>query len=355
MLRDVRQQLALSQANVQAGNPELYHDLALYLQVLRHGLLNSVQQACFHLSTQIYPDRYCNLPADQRGALQQHLITLVQQTSSLLTVEHLAQLADQRARERQHQQLIRQQEWLAELGRAAEPPGEPDIKEPEGSVRLDLDPPLQSSWQEHMSAWFSDPSLPTDPAVLDRQFSEAAEAHEMAVLAGLHRPTNESEPSPSLSTAMESGLLPVEAIQLLRWLETYERALARRLRQLSHAINLELLRLGVTSSLLPLSLLQAATQGQLEPLPAPPNLLRVQVPVSPDGHTQIESVALLLRQADLELDLPPLRTCRNRLQRKRQEIRRMAEQNRRLQRRLQTLEAERLWFHDNPRPQTPRD
>ena len=41
--------------------PELYRDLALYLQVLREGLLHAVQQACFHLATQVRPERYARL------------------------------------------------------------------------------------------------------------------------------------------------------------------------------------------------------------------------------------------------------------------------------------------------------
>ncbi|MFZ9714531.1 MAG: hypothetical protein ACO3B2_10750, partial [Vulcanococcus sp.] len=52
-----RQLLALLQQQEELS-PALYRDLALYLQVLRDGLLHSVQQACFHLATQVVPDRY---------------------------------------------------------------------------------------------------------------------------------------------------------------------------------------------------------------------------------------------------------------------------------------------------------
>jgi hypothetical protein len=135
----------------------------------------------------------------------------------------------------------------------------------------------------------------------------------------------------------------------------FERALVRRLRNLSHALNVELLRSGLSRSLLPPSLLQAALQGQLEPQPAPANLLRLQVPLAPDSGGDFDSVALLLRLSDLELDQPRLRSCRSRWQRHRQEIRRMAERTRRLRRQLQRLEAERLWHQDNPSPLPPPD
>ncbi|MFM9100902.1 MAG: hypothetical protein ACKOPS_06005, partial [Cyanobium sp.] len=131
--------------------------------------------------------------------------------------------------------------------------------------------------------------------------------------------------------------------------------LVRRLRNLSHALNVELLRSGFSRSLLPPSLLQAALQGQLEPHPAPANLLRLQLPLAPDSGGDFDSVALLLRLSDLELDQPRLRSCRSRWQRLRQEIRRMAERTRRLRRQLQRLEAERLWHQDNPSPQPPPD
>jgi hypothetical protein len=163
-------------------------------------------------------------------------------------------------------------------------------------------------------------------------------------------------PAPGrLVAPWDSPSLPTDPQALQVWLEGFERALVRRLRNLSHALNVELLRSGLSRSLLPPSLLQAALQGQLEPQPAPANLLRLQVPLAPDSGGDFDSVALLLRLSDLELDQPRLRSCRSRWQRHRQEIRRMAERTRRLRRQLQRLEAERLWHQDNPSPQPPPD
>ena len=65
-------------------------------------------------------------------------------------------------------------------------------------------------------------------------------------------------------------------------------------------------------------------------------------------------MAVLLRPADLEQDLPKLRTCRTRIQQHRQEVRRMAQHYRRLKRRVQALEAEQLWLQDiNPAQSLP--
>jgi len=143
-------------------------------------------------------------------------------------------------------------------------------------------------------------------------------------------------------------------VALLLWLDGFERAIAQRLRNLSHALNVELLRQGVSRSLLPVSLLDAALEGQLEPLSAPANVLRVPLPFgSPDGPAALEAGAVLLRLSDLELEQPKLRTCRSRVQQHRQELRRMAQHYRRLERRLQSLEAEQLWLQDITTAQAP--
>jgi hypothetical protein len=135
-----------------------------------------------------------------------------------------------------------------------------------------------------------------------------------------------------------------------------ERALARRLRNLAHAINVELLRAGVNRSLLPVSLLDAVLGGQLDTLAAPANLLRLSLPFGGSaGSHQAQTMAVLLRAAEVELEEPRLRTCRRRLQQHRQEVRRMAQQFRRLQRRLRIHQAEQLWLQDIRNSQTPSD
>jgi len=164
----------------------------------------------------------------------------------------------------------------------------------------------------------------------DRESSDSDGADESAVTAGL-----------------EQGRLPEDPILLLQWLDAIERALARRLRNLSHGINVDLLRSGISTSLLPASLLEAVLRGQVETQPSPANLVRLQLPFGlKPGSPPLLSQAVLLRVVDLEMEEPRLRTCRRRLQQHRQELRRMAQQYRRLQRRLQAREAERLWLQD---------
>jgi hypothetical protein len=380
-IQAVRQQLSAFDAELQSSNPLLYRDLALYLQVLRDGLLNAVQQACFHLATRFYPERYCGLPPEQRAGLHARIGELVQRCCSVLTVEQMVQLAGQIGRERLQQQQRRQRELLAQLRKADDelsdrpsdsddqgpgeqgmveesPPGEGDVPyplgEPAGSIRLNADLPVDlERWQGLIAP--AAEATATETALTETASTESPDQDGEFQAEALLESLLESPAPGRLVAPWDSPSLPTDPQALQVWLEGFERALVRRLRNLSHALNVELLRSGLSRSLLPPSLLQAALQGQLEPQPAPANLLRLQVPLAPDSGGDFDSVALLLRLSDLELDQPRLRSCRSRWQRHRQEIRRMAERTRRLRRQLQRLEAERLWHQDNPSPLPPPD
>lgn len=366
-LRDAQQQLERLRQQRSASNPDLYRDLALYLQVLRDGLLNTVQQACFVLATEVYPDRYQAMELPQRQQLHRRLRTLVRRACSLLTVEQLAQLAAQQARERIAERHNRRRQWLEGLG--ADLPGSRDGNaEPAGSIHLGLHPPIDlfagdSQLMAKLMAAEGGPvpqpdepmgggpagqqpsrSSSDDPLTTtnrDQTASGWMEVFSTVVeqLEPLVEDASETQVEPGPPPPWDQGQLPWEPGALLVWLDGFEEALARRLRNLSHAINVELLRLGLSRSLLPLSLLQAACQGRLELQQAPANLIRLPV-------TGLEAVAVLLRPTDLEQVLPPLGTCRSRWRQHRLEVRRMAELSRRLQRRVQVLEAEQLWLQD---------
>jgi len=387
-------------AQRQGTNPQLYRDLALYLQVVRQVLPGAVDQAVFHLVTQGAASPYIRQPQDRRDQFHDRVNTLVRRCLSLLTVEQLVPLAAQMEREHQRRRLeTRRQlieDWPSEVG-ASEPADHDETQAdrsptlPQGSVSLGLATPGTVGlfgWREAGSFRFSPglendslaaaeqeesedrpqgdrdatqplrlrqdpaavpPSLPLSPLEL---FSLAApsEANDAMLPADSLEAIEDQQLSAS-AVASPSPFaghgLPLDPVLLLRWLEGIEQALARRLRNLSHALNVELLRLGVCRALLPVSLLDAVLQGQIDLLAAPANLLRLPLPF-PLSENQQASVAmvLLLRGTDLEMEEPRLRTCRHRLQQQRQEVLKRAQQQRRLQRRIQAREAERLWLQD---------
>ena len=112
VLEAAARQLKELESQLLASNPKLENHLALYLQVLRDGLLAAVQQACFHLATQVYPDRYGGLEPSNRQLLHRRFVQLVQRTNGLLSLErvvdHAALIARQQQRERRSQRRRRQ-------------------------------------------------------------------------------------------------------------------------------------------------------------------------------------------------------------------------------------------------------
>ncbi|MCP9792558.1 hypothetical protein KBZ20_10440 [Vulcanococcus limneticus Candia 3F8] len=454
-LAEAQRQLQLLQRQQDQLAPALYRDLALYLQVLREGLLPAVQQACFHLATQVHPERYARLDAEQRRALQERLRELCQRCCCLLTVEQLLSLANQLERQRQRRERAEQRRLLEALAAdAGEADGAGDgTALPEGSISLGLDLPLSADLflegmpgladllgltenaesaqdldgpseqklrgEEAPEAAAADtaaaspdtpPQAPRTPAcspnpeesgVQDAQrqsvfqalFAMAAEGLGQPGSAGL-RPTggpglpgvpvrldgeradhqrdgeeqgngegddDGQEPDPSAATVLErssapeasdssDGLLPRDPAALLRWWQQLDRAMERRLRNLSHALNLELMRLRLSRSLLPPNLLDAVLAGQVEAQSAPANLLRLPLPF-PDGNgpqgAPPQVLAVLVRSSDLEYEQPRLRRCRRRLEQRRSELRTMAKRHRYWQQRALALQAEQQWLQDS--------
>ena len=578
-LAEAERQLELQRQLIVALTPELYRQQALYLQVLRKGLLHAVQQACFYLATQTYPERFGAIGANRRLELQERLQALVQRCNCLLTVEQLMGLASQLQSRQQRQRRRDQQRLLLALAAdngdddAGEVDGEAEgqggglrpgdsrdrsFGPHRGSVHLGLDLPLSAdlfgSGLDGLGAWLAgfaaksdahqsdpeqdpvqekeveeaeeqeaeeqegevqqevqqasaqpaegpgrdpdqplppldpggepglaaavdqvsdpaDPASPPGPGASDgprrprrppfqrgpgpsggrqrsvtpegstddfqffqslfalaaeglgretpglanpgsasagqassgqassgqaesgpRQFGQG-ESDQGAGKQGPDGPADALVPSESpapleggerglmairldrlrqaggLGQAPDSAgwqaldsLMPQDAPSLLAWWEALDGALQRRLRNLSNAVNGELLRLGITRSHLPIALLDAVLKGQLDPLPAPANLVRLQMPFGGDSPASpgaggpggfpfggpLDMVALLLRPTDLEFETPSLRVCRRRLEQNRARLRTMAQRHRYWQRRVQALEAERQWFQDSP-------
>ncbi|KEF43449.1 MAG: hypothetical protein ER33_01515 [Cyanobium sp. CACIAM 14] len=376
-------QLEAITQQLEESNPALYRHLALYLQVLRQVLPQRVRQACFHLATQVHPQRYTALPEERRGLLHSRIDGLVGRCSSLLTVEQLAVLAHQIHREGQRRERHDHRQILAELslGLEVEAGSEADAPAdllPPGSVCLSFAPPLTGlpqSWGAFLPAETGRPAghgqvepFATGSGGADADDSgvttsaagvSAAEAADEAGSAGEEMERAGFDPvaaDQEASTLWQRQRLPREPRLVLQWLDGMELALGRRLRNLSHAVNVELLRAGLNRSLLPVSLLDAVLAGQLETLAAPANLLRLSLPFGGNADSgQAQTMAVLLRTVELELEEPKLRTCRRRLQQHRQEVRRMAQQFRRLQRRLRIHQAEQLWLQDTSPLPDPSD
>jgi hypothetical protein len=216
-----------------------------------------------------------------------------------------------------------------------------------------LDPEMEADLESDLETDLEEQEgMENEDEGMDDEMPDEGDLPDPASLAEMHLPQllqqlmGDPPRRSSATDPWQDARLPDDPLVLLRWLEGVEQALARRLRNLSHAINVELLRSGLSGSLLPVSLLDGVLSGQIEVQPAPPNLLRLQLPFPAEDASPLLVMAVLLRRVDLELEEPRLRTCRRRLQQHRQEVRRMAQQFRRLQRRREAHEAEQLWLQD---------
>ena len=399
-LSEARGHLDRIRRSLAEGHRDLYRDLALYLQVLREGLLDTVQQAVFHVATQVVPERYQQLSDLQRQELPWRLEQLVHRCCCLLTLEQLLVLARQVQTEKRRQGELEQrrlnqalEQMSSEAGSDPETDDQEEREEPAGSIRLDLNLPLSAELfsagipalaglSELLEAPSNDIAGHEDQDVDLEEGEEVEEDEEdreadpvegeaddptdilraLLVMAnsgetqdqgpGLSVPhsaeTAESPSSEPGGSRNEPGLVPRQPLELLEWWKALDRALQRRLRNLSHAINLDLIKLGLTRSLLPLSLLDAVLQGQLEALPAPANLLKIQLPFgTPDTPAQVQALGVLLLTGDIEYEQPRLRTCRKRLEQRRASVRKMAQQYRHWQRRARAQEAEQQWMQDS--------
>ena len=376
---DPKEQLRRLQQRSRRLAPLLYREQALYLQLLRNLLLPSVRNAVGHLLCE-RGERLSRMSPEQQASLQQTFDELVQRCSSLLTVEQLMDLA----RRLQKEALKYRQQAQLEVNQSLQPDAESELQEMHrGGIELSLSPPIehpdlleglippmdapaevedpsiesldeqQQSFQDSIDSESAVEGATADFDLLRSLFLMAGEAMQQGDPAG--EPTSvESDPSGLAASVhpvdqLDEDWLPSMPIELVNWLEGQESALSRRLRNLSHALNVELLRAGLVSSLLPTTLLDAAIAGQLQALPSPSNLLRLRLPLPiPTQDQPLEILSVLVRPADLEYDNGSLRHSRYRLRQHRSNLLTMVRQQRHWQSRLISHEVQSQWWPNPP-------
>ena len=373
---DPSEQLALLQRLCRQRSVEVYRDQALYLQILREELRDSTRQALFRLISDVDPGRFSALPESSRRRFHAAVDGLIQRCSVLLTIEQLMHLMvqmDEEVRRRQARLsrdmlrgLAEQQQQSSATSPAA---GEGLPQEPSGSVHLSFDLPVNdpqaySALQPPSSQPPSSQPAPGQPTSSQPPTSqptsqpENAEAgSDMDVLRSLfqlagdaleHSTSSLEEEIAEFSGASyevgDQGLLPEMPDALLQWMDGLDQALSRRLRNLSHAVNVQMLRCGLAATLLPVNLLEAVLRGQVETQSTATNLLRLRLPMAMgDVEQGVDVLCLLLRTSELEFDSHRLRRIRRRLHAHQRDLLTMVRQQRHWQRRRLDLEARSHW------------
>ena len=361
----------------------VYREQALYLQVLRDELGPAVRQALFSLMSETDPLRFNRLSEGQRTRFHAAIDNLINRCSVLLTVEQQMHLADQIQQEQLRHQARASRQMLQGLQQAAQqqqsepssqltdlPPGASG-----GSVELSMAPPLDQPQrfgikvptesrsrrqsppeptpqpEPQPSSDSGDGAIQGDLDVLRSLFELAGEALEQHATAG----SLVGRSSAADADDGQNNLLPTMPVALLQWMEAMDLALSRRLRNLSHAVNVQLLRSGLAQALLPVNLLEAVLNGQTETQASPSNLLRLQLPLAMgDLGPGMDVLCVLVRSSELEFDSYRLRRCRRRLRDQHQELLKMVRQQRHWERRCLDRDARTPW-QTPPDPKTPAD
>ncbi|MEB3159519.1 MAG: hypothetical protein VKK03_08670 [Synechococcus sp.] len=403
------EQLARLRSWCRQSAPAFYADQAHYLRVLRDCLPDAVHRALAEWLCALDLGRFNQLSDQDRLNLQERIDQLVQRCCALLTIEQLQLLARNLEKERQYRRRRAQKTMVEALQRSPEPDegeeaealsGPGDLNDLQQSVQLSFDPPIDhpslldgllpltdvaleqnpEGGVEGDSAHNADVGTDSDVSLSFEQPPEGSDEDPMAaslseqgstdlsvlrslfVMAGqamgAQDPEDGSEDleaefdhgSETSDLSAEQSFMPNMPLELLRWLDGMDQAMLRRLRNLSHAINVELLRAGLASSLVPTSLLDAVISGQVETLPAASNLVRLRVPLpmpSP-GESLIDLSCVLLRPSELEFDRVSLRRCRSKLRQRQRNLLTMVRQQRHWQRRAQTQQVQQQWWPSPP-------
>ncbi len=151
--------------------------------------------------------------------------------------------------------------------------------------------------------------------------------------------------------AKHDDFLPQTPDEIMRWSLSLETALIRRLRNLSHLVNIELIRMGIINSFIPLNLLDAAISGEVSSVNAPSNILKLRLPLSTTYDNEIEVACILIRLSELEFDHLMLRKCRQKLTQKRNNLLKMIRQHRYWQNRSLAEEVREHWWKSIPQKQ----
>ena len=156
-----------------------------------------------------------------------------------------------------------------------------------------------------------------------------------------------SHKSNSFETHENNRLLPQSPIGLYEWMLSIDTALIRRLRDLSHSINTELLKSGLVNTLVPINILDSALAGQLISSKSISNILTLKLPTnSSHGSGGLDVDCLLITPSDLEFDNPRLRKNRSDIKYYQNVLLGMIKQQRYWQGRSIAEEVNKEWWKD---------
>jgi len=366
-------------------SPHLYRVISIYLEELRNLLPQTIRTSLFSLITDRPGEDFGFSTVTSRKKFQVKIDKLVSHNMSLITIEHLNELA-KKIDEENIRHLNNAKDEMSNVLNLKNESEKSESLSNVNVVNLSLNPPLENlsiieGWNGELQAPYSFDnkdnymnSTKSESEYLTKNKKKEYDAlknedknidsfnlksNDIEVLQSIFSIAEESnqidfesntEESSSCDDVINNRFLPQSPIGLYEWLISIETALVRRLRDLSNSINAELLKSGLVNTLVPINILDAALAGQLISSKSISNILTFKLPTNnPLASGGLDIDCLLITPSDMEFDNPRLRKNRTNIKHYQNVLLGMIKQQRYWQARSLAEEVNREWWKDTTR------
>ena len=383
---DPLDQLSLLKEKCNNISSYLYSVNSSYLEEVRKFLPQAIRTSLLSLITDRLGDDFGFSTVRSRKIFQLKIDKLVSDNTSFLTIEHLNELA-KKIDEENIRQLNNAKDEIANSLNMKNNFEKPAAINDVDSINISSSPPLDNlsiieGWNGELKGPYSiddkESSIKTTVTEIDFTFDNTynenqsfkdddknsdtfnLKNNEIDILQSLFalnddsnlsdfesKKDDSSHKSNSYENLESNRLLPQSPIGLYEWMLSIDTALIRRLRDLSHSINTELLKSGLVNALVPINILDAALAGQLISSKSISNILTLKLPIN-SSHVSggLDIDCLLITPSDLEFDNPKLRKNRTDIKYYQNVLLGMIKQQRYWQGRSIAEEVNKEWWKD---------
>jgi energy-converting hydrogenase Eha subunit C len=364
----------------------LYRVQSLYLEELRNVLPQAIRTSLLSLIINRLGDDFSFSTVKSRKRFQLKIDKIVSDNISLLTIEQLNELA-KKIDDENMRNFNNAKDEMAKALHMKNNPERPEGFNGINSINISSIPPLENlsiteGWNGELKVPYSIDNkeyyVKTTISEMDT-FAENTykekeslndednnfdtldlKSNDIEILQSIFSLTDESPQgdldsrnndsflaSKSYADFQNNRLLPQSPIGLYEWMISIDTALIRRLRDLSHFINTELLKSGLVNTLVPINILDAALAGQLISSKSISNILTLKLPTNSSlGSGGVDIDCLLITPSDMEFDNPRLRKNRTHIKYYQNVLLDMIKQQRYWQGRSIAEEVNKEWWKD---------
>ena len=347
---DPLDQLNLLKEKCNNISPHLYRVTSTYLEEIRDFLPQTIRTSLLFLITNKPGEAFGFSTISSRKIFQLVIDKLVSESMSLITIEHLSELA-KKITEENISNLNNAKDELSNSLNLKNDSEKSESFASVNSINISLIPPLENlsiteGWSGDLEAPYTidskKPYIKSEKSVSEYLIKNKNKNYEtleddsknsdtfnlkrkdIEVLQSIFSLTDEASPIDldpntegssnefsSCEDVMNNRFLPQSPIGLYEWIISIDSALVRRLRDLSDSINSELLKSGLVNTLVPINILDAALAGQLISTKSISNILSFKLPTNnPFASSGLDIDCLLITPSDMEFDNPRLRKNR---------------------------------------------